>query len=178
MPLGLLEPLLSLTSPRVTRACLSRPSVPASRRACLLAPRVPQPPAYPISLTAVPRSCPTYQLNRLACTRLDSPRLACHRARVSRHSRVPACLPGHPSHESHASSCILMHCMYPHASACIHVSNPCSVRPTPIPSQSLRDPALPPSRLQAPGVQHPSGPHAIGPSEEDCCQSYSICVCV
>ena len=138
------------------RACLSRGLLyPSHGRASL----VPNPSAR---LTS--QHSPT-----LAYTRLHSPAIA----RASLATR--ACLPAMAIHP--------MNPMHPHASTCIacirmhlHVSNPCSVRPTPIPSQSLRDPALPPSRLQAPGVQHPSGPHAIRSSELDCCQSYSLVI--
>ena len=63
-----------------------------------------------------------------------------------------------------------MNPMHPHASsciACIRMPLHVSTCPTRVPS------VRPPSRHKAPGVQHPSGPHAIRSSELDCCQSYS-----
>ena len=148
--------------------------MPAGRRACLMPPRVPQlRPALPLSWPCLAHAYPVSSTNQpaLAYTRLHSPALACPSARVSRHSRVPACH-GHPSHESHASSCILMHCMYPHASACIHMSNPCSVRPTPIPSLSSRGPTIRPvhmpsglvSWIVANPTQHPHPSRCVRPA--------------
>ena len=92
----------------------------------------------------------------LAYTRLHSPAIA--RASLATRACLPAMAihPMNPMHP-HASSCI----------ACIRMPLHVSTCPTRVPS------VRPPSRHKAPGVQHPSGPHAIRSSELDCCQSYS-----
>ena len=92
----------------------------------------------------------------LAYTRLHSPAIA--RASLATRACLPAMAihPMNPMHP-HAPSCIACIRMHLHVSTC----------PTRVPS------VRPPSRHKAPGVQHPSGPHAIRSSELDCCQSYS-----
>ena len=161
VPPGLLESPHSPMSPRAP------PRVPEPTLLACQPTRVPlatarKPTCRPAaSLMAVPHSCLSPLATNqpaLAYTRLLSPTLACHRARVSRHSRVPAC----HGHASHASACIHMHRMHPHVSTC--PTRVPSVRP-PSRHEASENQVLPHPVAKLPGSNNPSGPHAIGPSE-------------
>ena len=132
------------------------------------------------SLMAVPHSCLSPLATNqpaLAYTRLLSPTLACHRARVSRHSRVPAC----HGHASHASACIHMHRMHPHVSTCPtrvpsvrppsrHEASEIQVHPHPVtklPGSNIRPvhmPSGPVSRIVAHPTQHPHPNRCVRPA--------------